>query len=200
MENKRKFQSQENEDDLLILAENINDSDTKRAHYLSYTDRYFKRYYKLNFKYPNNDHLILMHSNKVAVCLLAPSHPILNKTKYKCVKVEFIQNVNEEMSGKHKHNANNVNNTQLICKVYCELLNPGADELPDRYFLLYSCLNAKLIETNERLLKNPELLQEKPDTEGFLAIMIPKLENINEQIAELITHAEYLDTINKDGI
>ncbi|CAF0781705.1 unnamed protein product [Brachionus calyciflorus] len=190
---KRKWHCEENEDDLMILNDILNDSETKLATYLSYTERYFKRYYKLNIKYPNNDHLVLMHSNKVAVCFIAPTHPILNKEKFKVTKVEFIQNVNEEMSGKHKHNAKNVNTMQPICKVYCQILKREENELDEQYFLLYSCLNAKLIETNERLLKNPGLIQEKPFTEGFYAILLPKLDTLNEQIADLITHTEYLE-------
>ena len=87
---KRKFQSQDNEDDLIILNENLENSDSKRVQYLSYTDRYFKRYYKLDVKYKGNDHLILMHSNRVAVSAIAPSHPILNKSKYVSKFVSII--------------------------------------------------------------------------------------------------------------
>jgi len=29
-----------------------------------------------------------------------------------------------------------------------------------------------------------------------LAILMPKLDNLNEQIGELITHSQYLETIN----
>ena len=191
MDNKRKY---DNEDDLIILAENQNDSDSKRAHYLSYTERYFKRYYKLDVKYPCNDHLILMHSNKVAVCTIASSHPALDTTKYKIDRVEYIQEVSSEMSGKHKHNAKNLNVLQPLCKIYCSKLNENMEEC---YFVIYSCLNAKLIELNEKLLTEPTILQNKPLTEGYLAIMMIKLDSVNEQIGELITHAEYLDVVNK---
>lgn len=192
MDNKRKY---DNEDDLIILKENQEDSEAKRAHYLSYTERYFKRYYKLNVKYACNDHLVLMHSNRVAVCGLAPSHPVLDTTKYQIDHVEFIQEVSSEMRGKHKHNAKNVNVLQPLCKIYCKKLQENMEEC---YFVIYTCLNAKLLETNERLLTMPELVQTKPATEGFLAILMPKLDNLNDQIAsELITHAEYLDEVNK---
>jgi hypothetical protein len=188
--NKRKYDI---EDDLIILNENQNDSDSKRAHYLSYTERYFKRYYKLDVKYSFNDHLVLMHSNKVAVCTIAPSHPALDTLKYKIDRVDFIQEVSNEMSGKHKHNAKNLNVLQPLCKIYCNKLEENMQEC---YFVVYSCLNAKLLEINEKLLTNPGLLQSKPATEGYLAILMPKLDNLNEQIGELITHSQYLETIN----
>ncbi|RMZ99882.1 Simiate [Brachionus plicatilis] len=191
MDLKRKFHCEDNEDDLIILNENA--SKSKLAHYLSYTERYFKKYYKLNIKYPNNDHLIMMHSNRVAVCFIAPSHPILNIKKYKVIKIEYIQNVNEEMSGKHKHHAKNVNANQPLCKVYCDVLEKEEKEPGEKYFIIYGCLNAKLIEINERLIKKPELIQEKPHTEGFFAILMPKLDSISDQLSDFLTHSEYLN-------
>ncbi len=193
MDNNRKYQSQDNEDDLIILNENLGDSDSKRLQYLSYTDRYFKRYYKLDVRSKKNDHLILMHSNKCAVTSIAPSHPILNKQKYKIERIEFIQQVNEQMSGKHKHNAKNVNVDQPICKVYCKNLMPDQDELEDVYFLICSCLNAKLIETNDKLLTQPDLLQSKPFTDGYIAILMPKLDNLSQQLTDLIDHSTFLE-------
>lgn len=199
MDLKRKFHCEDNEDDLIILNENLNISESKRAHYLSYTERYFKKYYKLDVKYPSNDHLIMMHSNRVAVCFIAPSHPILNKQKYKVRKVDYIQNVNEEMSGKHKHNAKSVNANQPLCKVYCDVLERNENEPEERYFLIYACLNAKLIEINERLIKKPELIQEKPHTEGFFAILMPKLDSISEQLMDLMTHSDYINKNQKSN-
>lgn len=200
MDQKRKFIMQDMEDDILTLTENQNDSDSKRAHYLSYTDRYFNRYYKLNVKYDNNDHLILVHSNKVAVCTIAPSHPVLDSSKYKIIRVEFVQQVNEEMSGKHKHNAKRLNNVQALCKIITSKISQqtieNKEELEEETFVVYSCLNAKLVEINEKLLKNPELLQTKAATEGFLAIMITNLDTWKEQISSLTTHEEYVKYIS----
>ena len=52
MDLKRKIQhrNEENEDDLMILAENTEEFSKKRAHYLSYTERYFKKFYKINVR------------------------------------------------------------------------------------------------------------------------------------------------------
>ena len=188
---RKNFNRGDEEDDLIILKQNEN---AKKAHYLSYTDRYFTRYYKLDVRHANNDHLILMHSNRVAVCAIAPSHPLLDKSKYKVSSVEFVQSVNEEMSGKHKNFAKNLHVSQPFCKVHCQRLDMEPSETPgdQTVFTIYSCLNAKLIELNEKLLKTPELLQEKPFTEGFLAVLFPKLDTLNEQLSELITHDQYV--------
>jgi hypothetical protein len=211
LENKRKFTYQENEDDLMILEDykRIHDSN-KKFHYQSFLDRYFTKYYMLDVRYAMNDHLVLLHSNKVAVCTLAPSHPALNLNKYKIKRIEFIQDVNEEMRGKHKHNANNLNLYQRFCRIYCQALqteesNATIENQPDeengvigeekntieKSFLIYSCMNAKLIEINERLLTNPELLQTKPETEGYLAILLPKLDGIKDQTSLFKTQEEF---------
>ncbi len=189
---KRKYEQEFLEDDLLILKENQEYNETKRANYLSYTERYFKRYYRLNVKVKRNDHLILLHSNKVAVCSLAPTHPLLNKEKYKVEKIEFIQFVNDEMRGKHKHFANNLNFDQPLCKIIATNLKPDENETDTISFMIYSSLNAKLVEINEKLFEQPELIQDKPN-EGYLAILLPKLDNINTQLSKLITHVEYLN-------
>jgi hypothetical protein len=119
---------------------------------------------------------------------------MLDSSKYKIQKVEFLQNVNDEMSGKHKHNAKNLNSTQALCKVTC--LKIDEEPAQEAKFILYSCLNAKLIEANTRLTREPELLQNKSQTEGFLAILFPKLNTINEQMSTLVPHSEYINIIN----
>jgi len=135
-----------------------------------------------------------MHSNKVAVCTIAPSHPALDTKNYKLDRVEFIQEVSSEMSGKHKHNAKNLNVLQPLCKIYCQKLNENMNEC---YFVVYSCLNAKLLEINERLLTQPELLKNKAGTEGYLAILMPKLDNLKEQLNELVDYSQYLEELKK---
>jgi hypothetical protein len=179
------------------LNEDPIESETKKMSYPSYIDRYFTKYYKLNVKYPNNDHLLLLHSNKVVICSLAPTHPILDKTKFKIEKIEFLQQINGEMSGKHKNNAKNLNVLQALCRITCLKLNKEPQVSVN--FKIYSCMNAKLIEINEKLLTEPELLQNKPETHGFLAILFPKLDDINKQLSDLLTECEYLKEINKNN-
>jgi len=109
-----------------------------------------------------------------------------------------MQQVNEEMSGKHKHNAKILTNQMGLCRLfYTSLDQVDTIEAKDRFFVVYSCLNGKLIETNEKLVTNPGLLQEKASTEGYLAIMMTKLDSWRAQIDELTTHEQYLEIKNK---
>lgn len=197
-----------NEDDLLLLDLLESGAESRIANYKSYIDRYFTKYYKINFRQARNDHLILMHSNKIAVCSLAPSHPVLDTSRYRVVRVEYLQTVNDEMSGKHKHNAKNLNQNQPICRLHAKVLKTdesAEDTLEpkeavgdERIFVFYSFLNAKLLETNDRLAEQPELVQTKPATEGFIAIMMPKLDNLKDQLKELIDHDEYIKSTTQN--
>lgn len=165
------------------------EASNKKFHYLSFVDRYFRKYYKLDVKHYRNDHLVLFHSNRVCVCSIAPSHPVLDKDKYKIEKIEFIQKVSLNMKGKHKTNAKNLNYMQPYCKLICS--NIVNDPVTEETFLIYSCLNAKLIEINENIVSDPKLVQDKPQGDGFIAILYPKIDNLNEQLKELISHEEY---------
>lgn len=110
-------------------------------------------------------------------------------------KIEFIQQVTDEMSGKHKHFAKNVHVDQPICKIYCNKMN-DENMTEEVYFLICACLNAKLIEINENLITKPSLIQTHPSTQGYIAILMPKLTNLSEQMSELINHSEYITQIN----
>ena len=74
------------------------------------------------------------------------------------------------------------------------------DELDNAYFLICSCLNAKLIETNDQLIANPQLVQSKPSTQGYVFILMPKLDNLKEQIAAMVTHEAYTATKDDKGV
>lgn len=181
-----------NEDDLLVLNMLESGAESRIGTYKSYIDRYFTKYYKTNVRYPSNDHLVLMHSNKIAVCALAPSHPVLDTSRYTVTRVEYVQGVSDEMSGRHKHNASLVNVNQPLCRLHATAVT---DVDADQVFVVYSCLNAKLIEVNERLVQQPGLVQSKPTTDGFIAILMPKLDSLKEQLNDLITHDQYLKTL-----
>ena len=56
-------------------------------------------------------------------------------------------------------------------------------------------MNAKLIETNEKLVAQPDLIQTDPFRQGFVAILMPKLGNLNDQVGGLLAHADYTTQI-----
>ena len=166
---------------------------SKKPNYPSFVDRYFKKYYHLDTKEPLNDHLVLLHSNRVCVCTVAPSHPVLDKTKFKIEKIEYIQHVSDNMKGKHKQNAKQLKVLQPICTLFCKNIQNSPPT--DKKFTFYSCINAKLIEINEEAVRNPEFFQDFSQSDGYLVILYPKIDKIMEQFETLITHEQYVKAI-----
>uniref|UniRef100_T1GY62 Protein Abitram n=1 Tax=Megaselia scalaris TaxID=36166 RepID=T1GY62_MEGSC len=58
-----------------------------------------------------------------------------------------------------------------------------------------SCIQGKLIEVNERLLKDVSLLGKEGD--GYIAVVLPKPEQCEDIKASLMTEDQYLASLNK---
>lgn len=147
-------------------------------------DRYFTRIFRTDIKGKLcEDQCVLQHSNKICVVTVAPSHPLLKCKEITNVNFQVSTKVNRldnKVSGKGKKGAQYLQPESLICEVTC---SSGAK------YSLYSCIKGKLVEVNEELVSKPHLLLEKPETEGFLAVVLPKLtENI---LDGLLTKEEY---------
>jgi len=147
-------------------------------------DRYFTRIYKTDIKgKPCEDQCVLQHSNKICVITVAPSHPLLKCKQISNVNFQVSAKVNRldnKVSGKGKKGAQYLLPESAICEATC---TSGTK------YTLYSCVKGKLVEVNKELVSNPNLLLEKPETEGYLAVALPKLtENI---LDGLLTKEEY---------
>ncbi|OXB80225.1 UNVERIFIED_CONTAM: hypothetical protein H355_011585 [Colinus virginianus] len=64
-------------------------------------------------------------------------------------------------------------------------------------YTIYSCIRGRLIEVNENILSNPALLQEKPSTEGYIAVVLPKFEESKSITQGLLTPEEYKEVLLK---
>nr|XP_026646760.1 protein Simiate [Zonotrichia albicollis] len=64
-------------------------------------------------------------------------------------------------------------------------------------YTIYSCIRGRLIEVNENILSNPALLQEKPSTEGYIAVVLPKFEESKSITQGLLTPKEYEEVLMK---
>lgn len=174
------------------------DTDDEKQPFASVVDRYFTRLFKVNlpqgtvdpdnFKSNMNDVQILWHSNKICIVTLAPTHPALASGR-KIVKVDFkvtlkCNRANNNVSGKRKRGAQWLNPESPLCLITTEggetsTVHPG--------------IRGHLIEVNENLIKNPGLLQQKPETEGYIAIVMIKLEERDNLTRGLMSELEYKD-------
>uniref|UniRef100_A0A7S0V3U8 Protein Abitram n=1 Tax=Polytomella parva TaxID=51329 RepID=A0A7S0V3U8_9CHLO len=73
----------------------------------------------------------------------------------------------------------------------------GEDEVADlQRFPVVACVPGRLLEVNRRLLDSPQLLFERPCREGFIGIILPKLENLECILKGLMTRDMYLKERN----
>ncbi|XP_060065116.1 protein Abitram-like [Ylistrum balloti] len=151
---------------------------------LSVTDRYYKRKYKIG-KTEDQDVCVLAHSNRVCIITLAPSHPVVAKKK-KVTSVSFdvseANRLDNKVSGKGKKGAQWLKTASELCKIECE---------DGENYIFPAGLPAQLIEINENLVHSPCLLTEKPHTEGYIAIVLPKLKEYDYVMKRLSTEEAF---------
>ncbi|XP_069111531.1 protein Abitram-like [Argopecten irradians] len=151
---------------------------------LSVTDRYYTRKYKIG-KTEDQDVCVLAHSNRICIVTLAPSHPIVTQKK-KVTSISFdvsgANRLDNKVSGKGKKGAQWLKTASELCKIECE---------DGENYTFPAGLPAQLIEINENLTHSPSLLSEKPYTEGYIAIVLPKLKEYEYVMGRLSTEEAY---------
>jgi Glycine cleavage H-protein len=165
----------------------IDDSFEKPAKIQTVTERYYSPRYVLDASgIEGEDLCVLFHSNKICLITLAPTHPII-ALKKEVIKFNFevSRNVDRRLnkvSGKGKHGAQILQPNSVICFVEC---SDGTN------YSISSCLNGKLVEINEAIVSNPNLLIERPQAEGYLAIVLPNLVNSCKAKDNLMSYESY---------
>lgn len=165
----------------------------------NYIHRYFTQKFQIDAGNSSNDLGVLIHSNRLCVITLAPSHPVVkNIVKVKNIDFQVSKNVNRlsnKTTGKRKRNAQILTESAPICFIECE---------DDVLFTISSPIPGKLIEINEKLLECPEILQydyrENYFRESYVAIIIPKHDiPIEIATAGLLSLEDYQKVINKNN-
>ncbi|XP_041102370.1 protein Abitram-like [Polyodon spathula] len=159
----------------------------------SVVDRYYTRWYKTDLKSkPCEDQCVLQHSNRICVITLAESHPILqNGRQIKSINYQISANcsrLQNKVSGKSKRGGQFLTELAPLCRITC---TDGEE------YTVFSCIRGRLLEVNEDILTNPSLLQEKPSTEGYIAVVLPKFEESKSVTQGLLTQTEYEDILSK---
>uniref|UniRef100_A0A8C6F694 Protein Abitram n=1 Tax=Monodon monoceros TaxID=40151 RepID=A0A8C6F694_MONMO len=170
----------------------------------SLVDRYFTRWYKADVKgKPCEDHCILQHSNcnntgsifaprRICVITLAGPHLVLQSGKaIKSISYQISTNcsrLQNKVSGKFKRGAQFLTELAPLCKIYC---SDGEE------YTMSSCVRGWLMEVNESILHKPSILQEKPSTEGYTAVVLPKFEESKSITEGLLTQKQYEEVVVK---
>ncbi|XP_021815693.1 protein Simiate [Prunus avium] len=127
----------------------------------------FVSYFAPDFMKPGHDQYIYRHANGLCVIGLAPTH-VAFKDEGGITAVDFNVGKSDrsgiKVTGKRKKNAQHLESNSALCKVCSK----------DATYIVRCCVKGSLLEVNDRLIKQPELLNSAADREGYIAIIMPK--------------------------
>lgn len=116
------------------------------------------------------DQCIMFHSNRVCLITIAPTHPVITDDKT-IVKVEHtfegyekIDRLSSQPIGKSKKGGQKLQKNSPICAIVCS---------DDSKYVITACLGSRLIEINQLICSKPNLLKQRPLSQGFIAIIQP---------------------------
>ncbi|ONK64607.1 uncharacterized protein A4U43_C07F27900 [Asparagus officinalis] len=146
----------------------------------------FVRYYATDFIKPGHDQYIYRHANGLCVVGLAPTH-VAFKEEGGITAVDFNVGKSDrseiKVTGKRKRNAQHLESNSALCKVS----NSSA------FYVVRCCVKGSLLEVNDRLIKQPDLLNSSASAarEGYIAIIMPKPTDWLKIKDSLLTHEGY---------
>lgn len=158
------------------------------------TERYYTPYYSVDEdRERRHDLCLLVHSNRVSLVCLAPSHPVITKQlTIKAINCEITETCDRKKNkavGKGKKGGQNLDPSSLLCYLESE---------SEERFPITAIAPSKLICMNRIVLANPSLARDKPDSTGHLAVLLPYLGHIEECKAGLLTKEQYEKLIEKE--
>ncbi|XP_015787479.1 protein Simiate [Tetranychus urticae] len=157
------------------------------------TERYFEpRFYapKLTKRVPIECHIghqcVLFHSNRIGVVTLAHNHPLLtNDSPVEKLDFQVKDNTNRldnKVSGKWKKGGQRVDQNSQLCIATCK---DGTS------YAIFACMRGTLIEINEKLFTDPNILRQKPWSEGYIAIIFPLVKSFKTEKESLMSWTDY---------
>ncbi|CAA7042564.1 unnamed protein product [Microthlaspi erraticum] len=144
----------------------------------------FVSYFITDFTKPGHDQYIYRHANGLCVIGLAPTH-LAFKDEGGITNIDFNVGKSDrsvlKVSGKRKKNAMRSESNTALCKV----------STAKESYIVRCCVKGSLLEVNERLIKQPQLLNSSADREGYIAIIMPRPADWTKNKESLITFEEY---------
>ncbi|CAM6119328.1 unnamed protein product [Calypogeia fissa] len=144
----------------------------------------FTHYYALDVGKEFHDQYIFRHANGLCVVGLAPTHAAFKAT-VGITGVDFnvgkSSRADMKAVGKRKKNATVLEGNSVLCKVMTG----------EMFFLIRCCVRGTLLEVNQRLIQNPQLLVSHADTQGYVAVLMPRSEDWAKAEKSLLTPEDY---------
>lgn len=175
-----------------LTVPHIFEEQAEEAH-KSIVDRYYTRYYFVREDAPDEDHLVLIHSNRICLVSLAPNHVALSKP---ISRVDFnignCDRSDNRVKGKGKKGAMALQPTSALAMVHCE---DGSQ------YKVFSCITGKLIEVNETLATGVNVSAGAwDDGYGYVAILLPKMDMMERIKTSLLTEQQYKELRSSDKV
>jgi len=165
----------------------------------SFDKRYFKTYRtkKSDLSSAEDEaavwpQLVLVHSNRLCLVCLSPEHPVV-KGGNAVKKVDFqvsprCNRLDNVVRGKGKKGAQVAGVESIMAVIETE----GGDR-----YKVVSNVRGKIVEVNERLVAEPELVRTHPGTEGFVAMVLPKIPDGLKELRERLECVEEEDSVGQ---
>lgn len=144
----------------------------------------FVSYFATDFIKSGHDQYVYRHANGLCVIGVAPTHVAL-KDEGGVTAIDFNVGKSDrsgfKVTGKRKKNAQHFEPNTAVCKVCTK----------NDSYIMRCCVKGSLLEVNDRLIKQPELLNSSVEREGYIAIIMPKPADWLKVKASLLSLEEY---------
>ena len=127
----------------------------KSTFYNDQIQRYFSKYY-LDKDQPNEQY-IFIHSNGIIMCGLGKNNDILKKNISEVIILKQLSKI----TGKNKHGAHQLSPNEYVIQIKAD----------DDIINFCPKIKGKLLEVNQNLVKNPKLLIDSPEKNGFICLI-----------------------------
>lgn len=159
----------------------------------SVTERYYTPFYRVDpDRQRRHDLCLLVHSNRISLITLAPSHPILARglavTRLDSAVSKRLDRKDNKAVGKSKKGGQNLTRDSVVCYL----------ETEEGRFPVEAVSPGKLITINRAAVTTPSLISSKPQADGHIAIILPYLSEIQECKDSLLNQAAYNSLIDQE--
>jgi len=121
------------------------------------------------YRLSGEETLVMAHSNKLCLVSLSPLHPIVRRG-LTVTEVQFswegVDRLANKVSGKSKRGAQVMGSKATLCRLHTA----------EGTFDVMCGARGRLLQVNSRLISNPDLCRQRHGREGFLAVVLPSLQ------------------------
>jgi len=162
--------------------------------YRTVTERYYTPYYQLDAdRGRRNDLCLLVHSNRISLVGLAPSHALIVRgvavQRVNCEVTKHVDRKKNKAVGKSKKGGQNLQANSPLCYL----------ETNEDSYEINAIAPGKLICMNKSILEEPSLVTSKPDSDGHIAILLPNLGQIEACKNGLLNQEAYDKFIKEEN-